>query len=433
MSIFAPSIILKFPQMSVRNIHKIYITERCASFGAFVACVLMGVVLYILTSCVERSSTVAEGVFEKRGQGTDQPLDYDLEDIQQGGELIALTLYGPASYFEWRGEDFGPQYRLADAFGQSIGVSVRVEVCRSQQELFKRLAQGDGDLVAWQVSMDDSVPDRLTFCGASPITHLLDTLAVVERDRSLRPSGPVAWLVRRSSPQLAAALDAWLQANEPRFLALSLPSVGSDRRSAHRRRGHSVPIQPRSHPASPVLNAAAGQISHYDTYIKRYAREVGWDWRLLAAQAYQESGFDPQAVSWMGAQGLMQLMPSTARTFGVSASEVFDPGQNLRGAAAFIKSLQKRYASIPADERINFILAAYNAGPGHVDDARRLAEKQGRNPDIWNGHVADVVLRMSDATYYNDPVCRHGYFRGTETYNYVADIRERWADYRSKL
>lgn len=182
-----------------------------------------------------------------------------------------------------------------------------------------------------------------------------------------------------------------------------------------------------------MLNAAAGQISRYDAIIKKYAREAGWDWRLLAAQAYQESGFDPQAVSWMGAQGLMQLMPSTARSFGVPATEMFEPESNLRGATAFIKTLQQRYASIPAGERISFILAAYNAGPGHVDDARRLASKYGRNPDVWNGNVADIVLRMSDASYYNDPVCRHGYFRGSETYNYVADIRQRWADYRSKI
>ena len=196
-------------------------------------------------------------------------------------------------------------------------------------------------------------------------------------------------------------------------------------------RGWSGGIVPRSHPASPILNAAAGQISKYDHLIKRYAHEVGWDWRLLAAQAYQESGFDPQAISWMGAQGLMQLMPSTARSFGVH--NVFDPEQNLRGAAAFIKTLQQRYASVPADERINFILAAYNAGPGHVDDARSLAKKKGRNPDVWQGNVADIVLRMSDSSYYNDPVCRHGYFRGSETYNYVGNIQERWSVYRSKL
>lgn len=411
--------------MSGFDIHKICTrASRCILYLTFYA---------FCVSCVERTTTVAEGVFEKK----DITLDYDLADIQQGGELIALTLYGPASYFEWRGADFGPQYRLADAFGQSIGVSVRVDVCRSQQEMLQRLIKGDGDLVAYHVDVVDSLQDEVAFCGENEITHLLDTLSVVERDRSLRPEAPVAWLVRSSSPQLESALNKWLAQNETHFLNISFPAVAYAQTSHRRRtsssmgRGWSGGIVPRSHPASPILNAAAGQISKYDHLIKKYAHEVGWDWRLLAAQAYQESGFDPQAMSWMGAQGLMQLMPSTARSFGVH--NVFDPEQNLRGAVAFLKTLQQRYASIPADERINFILAAYNAGPGHVDDARSLAKKRGRNPDVWQGNVADIVLRMSDASYYNDPVCRHGYFRGSETYNYVTDIRERWSAYRNQL
>ena len=239
----------------------------------------------------------------------------------------------------------------------------------------------------------------------------------------MRPAAPVAWLVRSSSPQLAAALNHWLAKNDTRLLAMALPKPpsSSPRMRVTKRTRKSV------HPSLGEMEGAA----HYQSLFNRYAREVNWDWRLLAAQAYQESGFDPQAVSWMGAQGLMQLMPSTARSFGVH--NVFDPEQNLRGATAFIKTLQQRYSSIPADERINFILAAYNAGPGHIDDARSLAKKKGLNADVWQGNVADIVLRMSDASYYNDPVCRHGYFRGSETYNYVNDIQARWAVYRSKV
>lgn len=402
--------------MSVFQIHKII--TRLFPFSLYL------VLCTCLVSCVERTTTVGEGVFEKKSD----VLAYDLEDIQQGGELIALTLYGPASYFEWRGEDFGPQYRLADAFGRSIGVSVRVEVCRSQQEMLQRLMKGDGDVVAYHMGVADTLQDEVAFCGEHAITSLLDTLSVVERDRSLRPEGQVAWLVRNNSPQLESALNKWLTKNEPNLLAMSIPKPSTHPSS---RKGRRSSIGHYSLPSGRARVGASGSPGTLSPIIKRYAHEVGWDWRLLAAQCYQESGFNPQAVSWMGAQGLMQLMPSTARTFGVR--DVFDPEQNLSGAAAFIKTLQQRYASIPADERINFILAAYNAGPGHVDDARRLAKKLGRNPDRWQGNVADIVLRMSDATYYNDPVCRHGYFRGTETYNYVADIRERWSAYRNQL
>ena len=162
--------------------------------------------------------------------------------------------------------------------------------------------------------------------------------------------------------------------------------------------------------------------------------KCNWDWRLLAAQAYQESGFDPNAVSWMGALGLMQLMPSTAADMGVGENEVFSPEASLRGAVRLIVQLDNHYSSITnSDERINFILAAYNAGPGHVDDARALCKKNGRNENVWRGNVDSYVLRMSEARYYNDPVTQHGYFRGRETYDYVNSIRTRWNEYKAKI
>jgi membrane-bound lytic murein transglycosylase F len=154
----------------------------------------------------------------------------------------------------------------------------------------------------------------------------------------------------------------------------------------------------------------------------------------MAAQAYQESSFDPQAVSYMGAMGLMQLMPGTARDVGVSQSEVFVPERNVQGASKLINKLNTHYAFISnADERINFILAAYNAGPGHVDDARALAKKYGKNPNVWLGNVDAFVLKMSDSQYYNQPEVKYGYFRGGETYDYVNSIRARWNEYKKKI
>jgi membrane-bound lytic murein transglycosylase F len=154
----------------------------------------------------------------------------------------------------------------------------------------------------------------------------------------------------------------------------------------------------------------------------------------MAAQAYQESAFDPQAVSNMGAMGLMQLMPGTARDVGVSQSEVFVPERNVHGASKLINQLNTHYAFISnADERLNFILAAYNAGPGHVDDARALAKKYGKNPNVWLGNVDAFVLKMGDSQYYNQPEVKYGYFRGGETYDYVNSIRARWNEYKKKI
>ena len=133
----------------------------------------------------------------------------------------------------------------------------------------------------------------------------------------------------------------------------------------------------------------------------------------------------------MGAMGLMQLMPSTARQFGVS--NAFDPEQSVKASARYFANLMAHYAVVPnPDERINFALAAYNAGPGHVDDARRLAEKRGRDKNVWKGNVDEFVLYMSNPDYYNDPVVKYGYFRGGETYNYVNYIRKDWEKFRNR-
>lgn len=153
------------------------------------------------------------------------------------------------------------------------------------------------------------------------------------------------------------------------------------------------------------------------------------DWKLLAAIAYNESAFNPNATSHMGAMGLMQLMPSTARQYG--AANPYDPEQSVRASAKLIANLIAHYASVPdPSERINFMVAAYNAGPGHVDDARRLAEKRGKDKNVWKDNVDEFVLYMSNPEYYNDPVVRHGYFRGGETYNYVNYVRSDWDRFR---
>ncbi len=275
--------------------------------------------------------------------------------------------------------------------------------------------------------MADSLREQVDYCGTTAITHLLDTLSTVQHDKSLRSDGNRAWAVRQSSSQLAESVNDWLSENEPQFLALSQPKV-------HGHRGGNYHYYaPTRNTAAPVRNLAKGEISVYDALFKRYSSHCGWDWRLLAAQAYEESAFNPYAVSWAGAMGLMQLMPQTARDLGVTADRVYDAESNISGAVRLIRQLNDHYLDVrSSDERINFILAAYNAGPGHVDDARRLAAKRGFRSDVW-ADVAPIVLRMSQSEYYNDPVVRHGYFRGTETYNYVADIRARWQTYRTKI
>lgn len=394
--------------------------------NVLILCLTLGITCI---SCNSSGKQSGESTVFSSNEFVIEDNSFDLHDIQDNGELIVLTLYGPYSYFEFRGENFGSQYMLADEYANSIGVSLRVEVCRSMKEMLDKLKNGDGDVIAYDLPVDDSLKEKITFCGQKPLTSFLDTLAFMKGDTSINKR-MVAWAVRESSAELASSLSDWMAKSQKDFVSMTTIYRHSKGQKGRKKRYYA----PRRKVAAPILNLAKGQISIYDNLFRQYSRTCGWDWRLVAAQAYQESGFDSNAVSWMGALGLMQLMPSTAREVGVGENEVFSPERNLQGAVRLINQLDGHYSDIKdCNERINFILAAYNAGPGHVDDARALCRKNGANPNVWKGNVDSYVLRMSDALYFNDPVVLHGYFRGSETYDYVNSIRTRWDEYMRKI
>ncbi len=173
-----------------------------------------------------------------------------------------------------------------------------------------------------------------------------------------------------------------------------------------------------------------GGISPYDHVFKQYAQEMGWDWRLLAAIAYSESGFDPNATSWMGARGIMQVMPKTARSFGVK-EDLSNPAVSIRVASKILKELDgiMRSKTGPGD-RIKFVLAAYNAGSGHVTDAIALARKYELDPRVWSENVEQAMLWKMDPEYYNDSVCSNGYCRGTEPVDYVVKVLNCYENYK---
>lgn len=229
-----------------------------------------------------------------------------------------------------------------------------------------------------------------------------------------------SWAVRKDCPQLAAAADAWHRANAAR------PAY---RETARRYFGRSKVV---SH--GTILSESEGRISLYDDLFRKYAPQAGWDWRLLAALAYTESNFNPDAVSWAGARGLMQLMPRTAKAMGMPDGMEADPEESVKAATRYIAQLNRSLRAVDdEDERTSFVLAAYNAGLGHVYDAMALAEKHGFDPHVWHGNVERFILLKSNKEYYSDPVCRNGYFRGTETFNFVRDIRARHAYYVRKI
>lgn len=180
----------------------------------------------------------------------------------------------------------------------------------------------------------------------------------------------------------------------------------------------------KSEPSVANFKFKDGRISPYDEIFKKYAAEIGWDWRLLASQGFSESRFDTTVVSWAGARGIMQIMPSTARAFGLEADRIANPEANIATAVKILKSLNRSLQKyVPDDvERQKFIVAAYNSGIAHVYDAIALAQKYGKNPQLWDGNVAETILMKSKPEFYNDSVCKYGYFRGKQTVTYVTQV-----------
>lgn len=173
-----------------------------------------------------------------------------------------------------------------------------------------------------------------------------------------------------------------------------------------------------------------GHISPYDDIFKKYSSKYGFDWRLMAAQSLVESGFDPNAKSWVGALGLFQVMPNTGRSLGFT--NLTDPERGTHAGIKYMSRLISRFdPEIEFRERVWFALAAYNAGLGHVYDARRLAREQGWEADRWFGNVEKAMLLLSKKEYAKK--ARHGYVRGGEPVAYVAHIRDAYQEYRQAM
>ena len=172
-------------------------------------------------------------------------------------------------------------------------------------------------------------------------------------------------------------------------------------------------------------------ISAFDDIIKKTAKEINWDWRLLASLIYQESRFRMDLESEKGAFGLMQLMPVVMEKYGIDYDAT--PDEQLRAGGQLISFLDDCLENKVADsaERVKFVLAAYNSGLGHVYDAQRLASKYGKYPDVWDNNVDYFILNKSKKQYYNDTCCHAGYLRGTETYRFVEEVLDRFYQYQA--
>lgn len=256
--------------------------------------------------------------------------------------------------------------------------------------------------------------------GSIPMTIVDSDIAQVSRtyypdiDVSVSVSLPQrsAWGVAPGRKALADSIDAWFGADATRSANTELL-----------RRYYEMS---KREPSALSVDLSKGRISPYDDLFRKYAGQIGWDWRLLASIGWVESGFDPTLVSWAGARGLMQIMPVAAEAYGSSAEAVSDPETAIRVGCKIVASLDKSLKNeIPDDnERRKFVLAAYNGGIAHIRDAIAIARHIGHDPTVWHGSVAEAMMLKSQPEYYNMPQCRYGYFRGRQTYDFVNKVMD---------
>ena len=233
---------------------------------------------------------------------------------------------------------------------------------------------------------------------------------------------PTMWYVRQNSPELLAALDAFLRKH------LKVAANGRTRRS----QVYGI-IYDRYFENAKTIKGfrkaahrpdKSGRISKYDDLIRRYAEAAGLDWRMVAALIYQESRFYPFALSKAGAKGLMQVLPQFA---GDDADSLFYPEPNIRAGLRLMTATYNSYAYLDSLDRWRFTLAEYHAGNGHVSDARRLAMDRGRDPNQWEDSLSETLPLLMQRKYFANT--RHGFYRGAETVEYVEEILSRYRMY----
>jgi membrane-bound lytic murein transglycosylase F len=291
------------------------------------------------------------------------------------------------------------------SLSDEIGGGIRIrEVQLESEQLVQRVALGEIDY---------------TICDEN--VGLVNTTYFPDLDVGTAVSFPqnVAWAVRLKSDSLKAEIDSWVK----EFRLTSRYAILYNKYFQNRHTYGSI--------HSEYYALSSGKISGFDEIIKEESEEIHWDWRLLASMIYQESRFNPEATSWAGAFGLMQLMPGTAENYGITNES--SPRAQVKAGVKLIQWLDERFREDITDdnERIKFVLASYNIGYGHIQDARRLAEKYGADPDRWSGNVEEWLLKKSDPKYYTDPVVKYGYARGIETFNYVKEVMQRYEHYKN--
>ena len=266
-------------------------------------------------------------------------------------------------------------------------------------EIIGRVADGEYDLtVADDPILAIELARRDDVRGAFPLTA----------------EKPVAWAVRSDNPGLLSAVNRFVRAEYRGALYNVLYA------RYFRRPGKLL--------AAVDEHGPQGALTPYDDIVRRYAEMYDFDWRLIAAIMYEESRFDPRATSFAGARGLMQVMPATLGDLGVDLDRIEDPEVGIHAGVRYLAWVRERFdEELPVRDRMWFTLASYNAGYGHIEDARRLATARRLNPDRWFDNVERAMLLLERPELARET--RYGYCRCSEPVDYVRSVLARYNAY----
>jgi len=411
-----------------------------------------------------------------------------LQQVQKRGNLTLLTRNGASSYFIGPEGGTGPEYDLAAAFADYLGIGIKVEVADRFSDLGTLLNSRQGELIAANLTR---TPEREQLFNFGPDYAEAKTVVVYKRGKARprevgdltgsRLSGiagssyegllekaretlpELQWTAEKTLGMegllLAIAddeLDATLvdsnifKINSQFYPGLKIGFTFSDSQPQAwaflqgdddslvqkaqsffrliKENGHLAPIQNRYTVNGNELDRVGmfqfmKQVRNRLPPLMPVFQEVAAvheiDWRLLAAMGYQESHWKPDAASSTGVRGIMMLTQRTARQMGVQ--DRLDPEQSIKGGARYFSRMRKRVPErIPEPDRSWMALAAYNMGWGHLEDARRLTEKQGGNPDHWQD-IDERLPLLSQEKWYRQT--RYGYARGYQARHFVNNIR----------
>ena len=426
-------------------------------------------------------------------QSSKQEFILDKDGILTRGTLRVAVDNNSSSFYIYRGRRMGYEYELLLDLGKELGVQVEFVVASDIDEAFTKLEEGRVDLIAMNVQQNaeresfvifteaigsmstvlvgrkkltswdtlgmDTVVVRKGAVYKSQLEQIKDSLSLdftilevqdheetlLDRvyEQELRwtvaeknvaqtnatyydelqlglevsKEEPVTWALRSTSPNLLQAVNSWLVEKKKVFIPRTYARYFLNSKNQYERTTNAY------------SSLGGNRISVYDEIIQAQAQSLGWDWRLLAALVYKESRFDTTALSYAGAQGLLQLMPVTVERFGVTNPN--DPVESLKGGVKYLQYLDKFWMErVPeTNERIKFILASYTIGQGHVDDAWRLTLKYRKNTQSWQ-EVSNFLNLKSDPKYYRDPVVKSGYAKGHIAVKYVRDVLALFQSYK---